>query len=56
VSKDVSKVLNIEGGEHALINLKLEGERTQREMALNQGLPVDPLSGGLLHLDLMEVP
>ena len=25
VSKDVTKVLNKEGGEHALINLKLEG-------------------------------
>jgi len=29
VNKDVSKVLNTEGGEHALINLKLEGGKAQ---------------------------
>jgi len=56
VSKDVSKVLNIEGGEHALINLKLEGGADAGErMALIKDYQVDPLSGGLLHLDLMEV-
>jgi large subunit ribosomal protein L25 len=56
VSKDVTKVLNIEGGEHALINLKLEGAKEAGErMALIKDYQVDPLNGSLMHLDLMEV-
>ena len=56
VNKDVSKVLNAEGGEHALINLKLEGGKGAGEkLALIKDYQVDPLSGKLIHLDLMEV-
>jgi large subunit ribosomal protein L25 len=56
VSKDVTKVLNTEGGEHALINLKLEGANEAGErMALIKDYQVDPLNGALMHLDLMEV-
>ncbi|HEX2769363.1 MAG TPA: 50S ribosomal protein L25, partial [Geobacteraceae bacterium] len=56
VNKDVTKILNIEGGEHALINLKLEGATESGErMALIKDYQVDPRSGALLHLDLMEV-
>ena len=56
VSKDVTKVLNTEGGEHALINLKLEGAPGAGEhMALIKDYQVDPLNGALIHLDLMEV-
>jgi len=56
VSKDVTKVLKTEGGEHALINLKLEGAKDAGErMALIKDYQVDPLNGALLHLDLMEV-
>jgi len=56
VSKDVTKVLNSEGGEHALINLKLEGAKGAGEhMALIKDYQVDPLNGALIHLDLMEV-
>lgn len=56
VNKDVSKVLNTEGGEHALINLKLEGGKGAGEkLALIKDYQVDPLSGKLIHLDLMEV-
>jgi large subunit ribosomal protein L25 len=56
VSKDVTKVLKTEGGEHALINLKLEGAKEAGErMALIKDYQVDPLNGALLHLDLMEV-
>lgn len=56
VSKDVTKILNIEGGEHALINLKLEGAKEASErMALIKDYQVNPLNGSLVHLDLMEV-
>ena len=56
VSKDVTKVLKTEGGEHALINLQLEGAKEAGErMALIKDYQVDPLNGALLHLDLMEV-
>lgn len=56
VNKDVSKVLNTEGGEHALINLKLEGVTGAGDkLALIKDYQVDPISGKLIHLDLMEV-
>jgi large subunit ribosomal protein L25 len=56
VSKDVTKILNTEGGEHALINLTLEGAKGSGEhMALIKDYQVDPLNGSLIHLDLMEV-
>lgn len=55
-NKDVTKVLNTEGGEHALINLKLEGSKGAGEkLALIKDYQVDPISGKLIHLDLMEV-
>ena len=56
VNKDVSKVLNTEGGEHALINLTLQGGKGAGEkLALIKDYTVDPISGKLMHLDLMEV-
>jgi len=56
VTKDISKVLNTEGGEHALINLKLEGAKAAGDkLALIKDYTVDPISGKLMHLDLMEV-
>jgi len=56
VNKDISKVLNAEGGEHALINLKLEGGKGEGDkLALIKDYQVDPISGKLIHLDLMEV-
>ncbi|HUL00797.1 MAG TPA: 50S ribosomal protein L25 [Nitrospirota bacterium] len=54
--KAVTTILNSEGGEHALINLKLEGgKKTGDRMALIKDYQVDPISGALLHVDLMEV-
>jgi large subunit ribosomal protein L25 len=56
VNKDVSKVLNTEGGEHALINLTLEGGKDAgMKLALIKDYQVDPRSSRLIHLDLMEV-
>ena len=56
VNKDVSKILNSEGGEHALINLTLEGGKGAGEkLALIKDYTVDPITGKLTHLDLMEV-
>jgi large subunit ribosomal protein L25 len=56
VNKDVTKVLSIEGGEHALIDLKLEGAQEAAErMAMIKDYQVDPISGALMHLDLQEV-
>ena len=56
VSKDVTKILNTEGGEHALISLTLEGAKdAAAHMALIKDYQVDPLNGALIHLDLMEV-
>ena len=56
VSRDVTKILNTEGGEHALINLTLEGAQGGGErMALIKDYQTDPLNGSLIHLDLMEV-
>jgi len=55
-NKDVSKVLNTEGGEHALINLTLEGAKDATErMALIKDYQLDPINGRLIHVDLMEV-
>lgn len=55
-NKDVTKVLNTEGGEHALINLKLEGAKEKAEkLALIKDYQIDPISGRLIHVDLMEV-
>ncbi len=55
-NKDVTKILNTEGGEHALINLKLEGGKGGAEkLALIKDYQVDPTSGKLIHVDLMEV-
>lgn len=54
--KDVTRVLNTEGGEHALINLKLEGAKGAADrLALIKDYQVDPISGKLIHVDLMEV-
>jgi large subunit ribosomal protein L25 len=54
--KDVTKVLNTEGGEHALINLKLEGAKDAADrLALIKDYQTDPRSGKLMHVDLMEV-
>jgi large subunit ribosomal protein L25 len=56
LNKDVTKVLSKEGGEHALINLTIEGgvEAGER-MALIKDYQVDHLTGALIHLDLLEV-
>jgi len=55
-NKEISKILNSDGGEHALINLKVEGAKTTGErMALIKDYQVDPISGKLMHVDLMEV-
>ncbi|HWR73092.1 MAG TPA: 50S ribosomal protein L25 [Nitrospirota bacterium] len=54
--KDIRKILNAEGGEHALINLTLTGAKEAKErMALIKDYQVDPRSGGLIHVDLQEV-
>jgi large subunit ribosomal protein L25 len=55
-NKDVRKILNTEGGEHALISLKLEGANEQADrMALIKDYQMDPINGSLIHIDLMEV-
>ncbi|HXY62241.1 MAG TPA: 50S ribosomal protein L25, partial [Nitrospirota bacterium] len=44
------------GGEHALINLKVEGGKEGAEkLALIKDYQVDPRNGELIHVDLMEV-
>jgi large subunit ribosomal protein L25 len=54
-NKDVTKILNAEGGEHALISLKLEGGGGADKLALIKDYQLDPRSGKLIHVDLMEV-
>ena len=55
-NKDVTTILNTEGGKHALINLTLEGGKEAAErMALIKDYQIDPISGKLMHIDLMEV-
>lgn len=55
-NKDVTKVLNAEGGEHALISLKLDGAKDKAErLALIKDYQMDPINGALIHVDLMEV-
>ena len=55
-NKDVTKILNTEGGEHALINLKLEGGNGGADkLALIKDYQIDPRNGALIHVDLMEV-
>lgn len=54
--KEIMRIINTEGGEHALINLKLDGAKGAAErMALIKDYQVDPIKGGLIHVDLMEV-
>lgn len=55
-NKEVTKVLKTEGGEHALITLKLDGAKDNASrMALIKDYQVDPINGSLIHIDLMEV-
>src|SRR4030067_3871915 len=55
-TKEMTKILTAEGGEHALISLKLEGAKEGADkMALIKDYQLDPITGGLLHVDLMEV-
>jgi large subunit ribosomal protein L25 len=55
-NKDVTKILNAEGGEHALINLKVEGGKDGMDkLALIKDYQIDPRNGALIHVDLMEV-
>jgi len=55
-SKDMTKILNTEGGEHALLTLTLDGAKDAKErMALIKDYQVDPIKGDLIHVDLMEV-
>lgn len=55
-NKDIKKILNTEGGEHALISLKLEGAKDGGDrMALIKDYQMDPVNGALIHIDLMEV-
>lgn len=54
--KEMRNVLNTEGGEHALISLKLDGAADKSDrMALIKDYQVDPVKGNLIHVDLMEV-
>jgi len=55
-NKAISTILNTEGGKHALLNLTLEGGKEAAErMALIKDYQIDPISGRLIHIDLMEV-
>lgn len=54
-NKEMTKILNTEGGEHALINLTLEGPGAGEKLALIKDYEIDPRSGKLMHVDLMEV-
>src|SRR3990172_9577297 len=55
-SKEMMKILGSEGGEHALISLKLEGAKEAADrMALIKDYQHDPITGGLVHVDLLEV-
>ncbi len=55
-NKEVTRVLNTEGGEHALITLKINGAKDQADrMALIKDYQLDPVKGSLIHVDLMEV-
>ena len=55
-NRDVTKILNSEGGEHALINLKVEGGKGGVEkLALIKDYQIDPRNGELIHVDLMEI-
>jgi len=55
-NKDVTRILNSEGGEHALINLKVEGSKEGPEkLALIKDYQIDPRNGELIHVDLMEI-
>lgn len=55
-NKEITKILNTEGGKHALLNLTLQGGTAAAErMALIKDYEVDPITGKLMHIDLMEV-
>lgn len=55
-NKDIKRILNTEGGEHALISLTLEGAKDKTDrMALIKDYQMDPVNGSLIHVDLMEV-
>jgi large subunit ribosomal protein L25 len=55
-NKEITTILNAEGGKHALLNLTLQGTKEAAErMALIKDYELDPITGKLMHIDLMEV-
>jgi large subunit ribosomal protein L25 len=55
-NKEISTILNAEGGKHALLNLTLQGTKEAADrMALIKDYEIDPITGKLMHIDLMEV-
>jgi large subunit ribosomal protein L25 len=55
-NKEISTILNAEGGKHALLNLTLQGTNEAADrMALIKDYEIDPITGKLMHIDLMEV-
>src|SRR3989337_4373766 len=54
-SKEMTKILNAEGGEHALISLKLEGAKEGADkMALIKDYQLDTITGGISTVDPLK--
>jgi len=54
--KELRKVITHSGGENALLNLSIQGEKNKKERtAIFRDFQYDPISGGLLHVDFFEV-
>ncbi len=51
----LSKILRAHAGSTALFTLKITGAKTAERTALLRDWQIDPITGGLLHVDLFEV-
>ena len=53
---DVRKIVNSKTGENTMLNMKIEGEKSQQDrLAIFRDFQKDPLTGEVLHVDLFEI-
>ncbi|MHB8481785.1 MAG: 50S ribosomal protein L25 [Nitrospiria bacterium] len=53
---DVRKIVHSKTGENTMLNMKIEGEKSQQDrLAIFRDFQKDPLTGEILHVDLFEI-
>ncbi|MFI5303547.1 MAG: 50S ribosomal protein L25 [Nitrospiria bacterium] len=53
---EVLKIVHSKSGENTMLNMKIEGESSQKDrLAIFRDFQKDPLTGAILHVDLFEI-